>query len=107
MDKKIFITLRSFSFFFYLDLLKIRCSCFAGTYKEYHILHPHKQIAPTTIGLLIEGDDESAAIPVELLYCKKNKDPLKNVGVSEFKLDADKKIVLGIDLNGDVVEKKS
>ena len=60
---------------------------------------------PTTIAYLIaeeDGDPKS----VELFNCKKNKDPLKNVGATQIKLDDTEKIVIGIDLEGDVVERK-
>lgn len=75
-------------------------------YKEYHVNHNHKHVDDTTLGFLV-AEEDGDPISVELFNCKKNKDPLKGVGTTELKLDADGKIIIGIDLNGDVVERKS
>ena len=69
-------------------------------------MHNHKHVDDTTIGLLVAEEDGDPK-NVELFNCKKGKDPLKNVGATELRFDADEKTIIGIDLDGDVVERKS
>ena len=78
---------------------------FPAGYKEYHVMHSHKKVDATTVAYLVAEEDGDPK-NIEIFDCKKNKDPLKDIGMIELKFDADEKTVIGIDLNGDVVERK-
>lgn len=52
------------------------------------------------------AEDNGDPKQVEVKFCLCKKDPLKEVGVVELKLNSDEKEVVGIDLNGDIVIRK-
>ena len=49
------------------------------------------------------ANDAGDAKTVLLNHTLPKKDPLKNIGLCEIKLDEEGKNIVGIDLNGDVV----
>ena len=93
--------MRTSNFVGFITLLLL----FSAGYKEYHVMHSHKRIDATTVAYLVAEEDGDPK-NVEIFNTKKDKDPLKDIGTLELKFDADEKTVIGIDLNGDVVERK-
>jgi len=71
-------------------------------FQSYSINRNHKHTDPATMIVMIateDGDPKSVCIT----GTKDNKDPLKNIGHCDLKLDEDEKNVIGIDLDGDCV----
>nr|QDK55492.1 AMP-1 [Pinctada imbricata] len=78
----------------------------ADGYKEYTINRQHKRIDKTTLGLFLDPE-EGDSVTVQINDTLDDKDPLKNICRAEFKLDPTNTKVIGIDLDGDIVERKS
>ncbi|XP_046554953.1 uncharacterized protein LOC124264254 isoform X2 [Haliotis rubra] len=71
---------------------------------EYRVMRQHKEDPKCTFKYVIQKDDNEPKY-VFLEGCKPKKDPLKDIGTIEMRLDAEDKIT-GIDLDGDIVSKK-
>ncbi|XP_061180104.1 uncharacterized protein LOC133188623 [Saccostrea echinata] len=65
-----------------------------------------KQVDPNTLAIMI-ADDAGNCRTVTINNTRENKNPVKNVGRAEIKLDEEGKTVLGIDIDGDCVVAKS
>ncbi|XP_060084076.1 uncharacterized protein LOC132563333 [Ylistrum balloti] len=68
----------------------------------YHLNRNHKRVDTNSILVLIAVEDGEGK-HVTLAGTKANKDPLKNIGQCDLKLDADEKFIVGINLDGDCV----
>ncbi len=68
-------------------------------------MRQHKEDPYGTFKYLIQQEDDDPKA-VYLQDTKIGMDPLKDIGTAELKLDADGKLVLGVDLDGDIVAKK-
>ncbi|XP_041356275.1 uncharacterized protein LOC121373633 isoform X2 [Gigantopelta aegis] len=74
-------------------------------YKEFHVMRQHKLVSPGTMKYLIQEEDGDA-FGVVIEGCKKDHDPLKDVGTCEMILDAQLQKVVAIDLDGDIAKRK-
>lgn len=63
-------------------------------------------INDTSLRIVIQADDDDPK-NVVLEDCKKKKDPLHNIGRCEIKLNPDETQIIGIDVEGDIVQRKS
>ncbi|PVD19023.1 hypothetical protein C0Q70_21582 [Pomacea canaliculata] len=65
-------------------------------------MRQHKQLSPTSYRYLIQPDMDSEPKGVVVEFTLKDKDPLKDIGTAELRINDDK--VTGIDLDGDCME---
>lgn len=71
-------------------------------YQEYHINpHAHKKLDNNTFVYMIDNDNVD---PKKVVLESANKDPIKAVSLLEIKLNADGTKIVGMDLDGDIVE---
>lgn len=80
----------------YLDL--------SDGYLEYHVNpHAHKKLDNTSFCFMIENDSVD---PKKVVLEFALKDPIKAASLLEIKLDAEGTKIVGMDLDGDIVELK-
>ncbi|XP_059158591.1 uncharacterized protein LOC131942696 [Physella acuta] len=73
-------------------------------YQEYHVNpHAHKKLDNTSFGYMIENDSVD---PKKVVLEFALKDPIKAASLLEIKLNADGTKIVGMDLDGDIVELK-
>ncbi|XP_033759380.1 uncharacterized protein LOC117341629 [Pecten maximus] len=68
----------------------------------YHVNRNHKRLDTSSLTMLI-AEEEGDGKNVTLAGTKANKDPLKNIGQCDLKLDTEGKFIIGINLDGDCV----
>ncbi|XP_069104315.1 uncharacterized protein [Argopecten irradians] len=68
----------------------------------YHVNRNHKRVDNTNLTMLV-AEEEGDGKNVTLAGTKANKDPLKNIGQCDLKLDPEGKFIIGINLDGDCV----
>ncbi|KAK6195572.1 hypothetical protein SNE40_000976 [Patella caerulea] len=73
-------------------------------YSEYQVMRQHKAEGKNGWRYLIQQEDADPK-GVFLMGCKEGRDPLKDIGTCELKLNEDGTQVLGVDLDGDVAIK--
>ncbi|OWF40565.1 hypothetical protein KP79_PYT25098 [Mizuhopecten yessoensis] len=71
-------------------------------YVTYHLNRNHRRADDKSIVVLIAEEDGEGR-NVTLAGTRPNKDPLKNIGQCDLKLDTDQKFIIGINLDGDCV----
>ena len=62
-------------------------------------MRQHKKVDDTTMRYLIQTEQDSEFKSVDMQFIVKGKDPLKDIGTAELKVDD--KFVIGIDIDGD------
>ncbi|KAH9514722.1 hypothetical protein Btru_023400 [Bulinus truncatus] len=73
-------------------------------YQEYHVNpHAHKKLDNNSFLYMIEND---LVEPRKVVLEYALKDPINKVALLEFKLNADGTKIVGMDLDGDIVELK-
>ena len=68
-------------------------------------MRQHKLVGPGTMKYLIQEED-GEAFGVVIEGCKKDRDPLKDIGTCELKLDDGLQKVVAIDIDGDIAKRK-
>lgn len=74
-------------------------------FTEYQIMRHHQQIDDHTIRYLIQTSQDADPGTATCTSVLKGKDPIKNIGTCELKVDPDGNVI-AINLNGDCVVKK-